>query len=255
MDVALVIRRRLDELGLEQRDLAQAAAVTESYVSQLLTRKKTPPAPGRTDIYDRMDRFLKLPQGELARVADAHLKEELKRRLGDTAPLLPELRELLFAKCVPSELAQVRAIFERQPFGELERLVGVKLLEAAGLGTDVLHVTPKQRARLDTTIGSWRWDAVTFAIEITLTTPGRRLGSRGAPAVRSFEYVERFGGYGATAEPGFVEFLRDPVLSRGAMPDELAYLKGLRFGDRRPTALYYYRELQSFRDPLHFRAS
>ncbi|HET9385321.1 MAG TPA: helix-turn-helix transcriptional regulator [Gemmatimonadales bacterium] len=253
MDVALIIRRRLDELGLEQRDLAHAAAVTESYVSQLLTRKKAPPAPDRTDIYDRMDRFLKLPPGELARVADAHLKEDLKRRLGDTEPLFPELRELLLDKCLPSQLAQVRAIFERQPFGELERLVGVKLLEVAGLGSDVLHVTAKQHARLESLIGSWRWDAVTFAIEITLTTPGP--ARRGAPAVRSFEYVERFGGY-EEAEPGFLEFLRDPVLSRGTSPDELAFLKGLRFGaDRRPTPLYYYRELQNFRDPLHFRAT
>src|SRR2546430_2824982 len=45
MDVALVIRQRLDELDLDQRDLARAARVTESYVSQLLTRKKAPPAP------------------------------------------------------------------------------------------------------------------------------------------------------------------------------------------------------------------
>ena len=45
MDVPFVIRQRLEELGLEQRDLARAARVTESYVSQILTRKKAPPAP------------------------------------------------------------------------------------------------------------------------------------------------------------------------------------------------------------------
>ena len=49
MDVCLVIKQRLEELGLEQRDLAAAAEVTESYISQLLTRKKLPPAPDRTD--------------------------------------------------------------------------------------------------------------------------------------------------------------------------------------------------------------
>ncbi len=245
MDVALVIRRRLDELGLEQRDLARAAAVTESYVSQLLTRKKAPPFPDRTDIYDRMDRFLKLPQGELARVAEAHLKEELKRRLGDTAPLFPQLRDLLLSKCVPSQVAQVRVIFERQPFGELERLVGLKLLELAGLGSDVLHVTAKQRARLDNLIASWRWDPVTFAIEITTN------GRRGDPAVTRFEYVARTGG-DAEEEPGLLEFLRDQMLSDGVSRDELAFLKALRFTDRRPTALYYYRALQNLRDPLHF---
>ena len=66
MDVSFVIRQRLEEFGLDQRELARAAQVTESYISQLLTRKKAPPAPSRTDIYDKMDRFLKLPSGELA---------------------------------------------------------------------------------------------------------------------------------------------------------------------------------------------
>jgi transcriptional regulator with XRE-family HTH domain len=39
-DVGLVIKQQLEELGLEQRDLAGAAEVTESYISQLLTGKK-----------------------------------------------------------------------------------------------------------------------------------------------------------------------------------------------------------------------
>jgi ribosomal protein S18 acetylase RimI-like enzyme len=55
MDVALVLRHRLKELGVEQRDLATAAQVTESYISQLVNGKKTPPAPSRTDIYERME--------------------------------------------------------------------------------------------------------------------------------------------------------------------------------------------------------
>src|SRR5439155_413191 len=66
MDICLVIKQRLEELGLEQRDLAAAAEVTESYISQLLTRKKLPPEPGRTDIYDKIGKFLKLPGGKLA---------------------------------------------------------------------------------------------------------------------------------------------------------------------------------------------
>src|SRR5260370_4913243 len=69
VDVAFVIRRRLDEFGLEQRDLAHAAQVTESYISQLLTGRRAPPAPNRTDIYDKMDSFLKLPTEGLTRLA------------------------------------------------------------------------------------------------------------------------------------------------------------------------------------------
>jgi transcriptional regulator with XRE-family HTH domain len=40
MDVSQLIQQKLIELGMDQRDLADAAEVTESYISQLLTRKK-----------------------------------------------------------------------------------------------------------------------------------------------------------------------------------------------------------------------
>src|SRR6059036_1725168 len=130
VNVSLVIRRRLEEFGLEQQDLAQAAQVTESYISQLLTGKRAPPAPNRTDIYDRMDKFLKLPTGELARLADHECKEQLKRELGDEpAPLFREVRALILRKCEPDTERHVRAVFEQQPFGELERLVTQKLLD------------------------------------------------------------------------------------------------------------------------------
>src|SRR3989442_10615041 len=130
MDVALVIRQRLEQLGLEQRDLADAAQVTESYVSQLLGGKKAPPAPNRTDIYERMGQILKLPNGELAKLADLQRKEELKRKFGDpVAPLFREVRELILLKCNPDKERQVHAIFEKEPFGELERLVTQKLLD------------------------------------------------------------------------------------------------------------------------------
>jgi transcriptional regulator with XRE-family HTH domain len=78
MDVPLVIRQRLKELGLDQRDLAAAAQVTESYISQLLARKKAAPAPGRTDIYEKMGKFLRLPAGELSRLAELQRQETLK---------------------------------------------------------------------------------------------------------------------------------------------------------------------------------
>src|SRR5438034_7992180 len=130
MDVALVIRRRLEEFGLDKGDLGQAAQVTESYISQLLTGKRAPPAPNRTDIYDKMDKFLKLPIGELAKLADHQRKQQLKRELGEEpAPLFRAVRELILGKCNPDTERQVRAVFEKQPFGELERLVTQKLLD------------------------------------------------------------------------------------------------------------------------------
>ena len=81
MDVSQLIQQKLDESGLEQRDLANAAEVTESYISQLLSRKKMPPAPDRTDIYDKLGRFLKLPAGKRAGLADVQRKQELRKKI------------------------------------------------------------------------------------------------------------------------------------------------------------------------------
>ena len=284
MDVSLAIRQRLDELGLEQKDLARAARVTESYVSQLLTRRKAPPAPNRTDIYDKMDKFLKLPPGELAKVVDAQRKQELKRELGDEpAPLFREVRALILRKCAPRGAPHIRAIFEKQPFGELERLVTEKLLDVvkrvaqeelendewlrkvARLGrrsyeemrvivlefldTDVFHVSAEHCVSfLDPLIASWDVDLGTFGLEIILNH------QVAAEHLRRFEFVER-GPQVPLEEPGLREFLQDPSLSGSASREELEFLRKLRFKRKRPTALYYYRELQSLRDPLHFRAA
>ena len=130
MDVSQLVQQKLTELGLEQRDLADAAEVTESYISQLLSRKKMPPAPERTDIYDKLGRLLKLPAGKLADLADVQRKQEFKKKMqSPPVPLFREVRELLLEKCKRDKRRQVRSIFEKEPFGELERLVTQKLLD------------------------------------------------------------------------------------------------------------------------------
>ena len=284
MDVSLVIRQRLEEFGLEQRELAQAAQVTESYISQLLTRKKAPPSPSRTDIYDKMDKFLKLPSGELARLAEVQRKEELKRELGEEpAPLFRDVRELILRKCHPDKQAHVRAIFDTQPFGELERLVTQRFLDVLQgvakeelqndywlrmvadlsgrsfeqtrvivlefLDTDIYHLSREQCiAFLDPLIESWDIDLATFALEIVLNA--RVVSGH----VKRFEFVERQVDQDVVEEPGLSGFLQDPALSGTATEEEVDFLKRLRFKSKRPTPLYYYRELQNLRDPLHFRA-
>jgi hypothetical protein len=231
-----------------------------------------------------MDRFLKLPSGELARLAGVQRKAELKRELGEEpAPLFREVRELILRKCRPDSEPQVRAIFEAQPFGELERLVTQRLLdmltavakEELGneywlrmvadlsgrtfeemrvivlefLDTDIFHLSREQCvAFLEPLIESWDIDLATFALDIALN-PKVVSGH-----VKRFEFVEREPGQAVGEELGLTEFLQDPTLSGSATEDEVAFLKRLRFGSRRPTPLYYYRELQSLRDPLHFRA-
>jgi transcriptional regulator with XRE-family HTH domain len=266
VDVCLVIKQRLEELHLEQRDLAAAAHVTDSYISQLLTRKKLPPASERTDIYARIEKFLKLPSGKISKLADHERKEELKKSLGEPpTPLLKEVRDLILRKCAPDKEKQVRAIFEKQPFGELERLVIQKLLDVVArlvgrsyehmrvivlefLDTDVFNVSVQDcDSFLDPLIESWDIDLGTFAMEVVLS---RRLAP-GRP--KKFEFVEREAEW-SEEEPGFKRFLRDRVLSSDATEEEIAFLKRLRFNGKRPTPLYYYRELQNLRDPLHFRS-
>src|SRR5271157_748945 len=111
-----MIKHRLEELGLEQRDLAAAAEVTDSYISQLLNRKKLPPAPDRTDIYAEMDRFLKLPRGKLSTLAEHQRKEELKRHLaGPPAPLYKEVRELILRKCATTNSRKSASFWKGSP--------------------------------------------------------------------------------------------------------------------------------------------
>src|SRR5881628_1201652 len=116
MDVCLVIRERLARLGLEQKDLAAAAEVTESYISQLLTRKKLPPAPDRTDIYDKMGEFLKLSSGKLAKLAEVQRRAELKKDFEDPpTPLLQEVRELVLRKCTPDKQQEIQRFLKSSP--------------------------------------------------------------------------------------------------------------------------------------------
>ena len=104
MDGPFVIKQRLEELSLEQKDLAKAAGVTDSYVSQLLSGKKLPPAPDRTDLYAKMEAFLKLPAGSLSELAAHQRKEFLRKDLGDSpAPLFKGVRELILRKCAPEK--------------------------------------------------------------------------------------------------------------------------------------------------------
>ena len=72
--------------------------------------------------------------------------------------------------------------------------------------------------------------------------------------MKRFEFRELESAQPVGEEPGLKEFLQDRSLSGTATSEELEFLKRLKFDGKRPTPLYYYRELQNLRDPLHFRA-
>jgi hypothetical protein len=118
------------------------------------------------------------------------------------------------------------------------------------LDTDVFQVSAEGCVSfLEPMIEAWDIDLKSFAIEILLN---RRL----APgSLKRFEFVEIAAEVSVAIEPGFEQFLNDESLSRDATEEEIGFLKMLNFKGRRPSPLYYYRELQSLRDPLHFPPS
>jgi transcriptional regulator with XRE-family HTH domain len=282
LDFSTLVRARLAALGHGQKDLARAAQVTDSYISQLLTRKKAPPARERTDIYPRMEAFLRLEPGELGRLAETERADEIKRRLGQAPePLFQEFRDLVLRKCVSKRRDEVRASFEGRPFGTLERLVTRTLLEvvqgiarqeldredwirlAARVGgrnhkemrviilefldTDIFHVSRENCvAFMDPLVESWDIDLDSFRLDIVLN---RDLV---ADPHRVFTFVESTPADDAGEASGLAEFLDDPRLGGDVTEDEVRLLRQQRLGGRRPNKLYFYRALQNLRDRMHF---
>jgi transcriptional regulator with XRE-family HTH domain len=252
MDICSVIKTRLAELGLEQKDLAAAAEVTESYISQLLNG--LPPAPSRTDIYQKLGKVLKLSHGELEKLAAAQRMDALRRNYEEPqGALLKETRNLILRKCIAARQKEIRSIFERQPFGELERLVTKTLLDVvsrvakseldnetwleqvAQLGdrTHEQMISHEDCASfLDPLIARWDIDLSTFDMEITLN---ERLVP-GAP--KRLAFVEKSDDSQRGEQPGLTEFIHDSVLSGGLSEEELEFLRKLRFKNRRPNTLF-----------------
>jgi hypothetical protein len=275
MDFAFVVRQRLAELQLGQRELANASDVTESYISQLLGRKKLPPLPNRTDIYDKMSSLLGLPREELARLATLQHRDELDRAWhGPVEARFGPMRELILSKCRRHQKS-MRGIFEKDPFGELERLITRTLIEvirdearshardphwlqslAATAGQsyrkmrvqliDLLDSDPTASIGdftpfVDPLIRSWDFDVESFTLVVHLTA--------GAP--RRFVFGEDAIERRAAHPAGLRAFLRDERLSAGVTDAEIAILRSLRVPSA--TAVFYYRILQNLRDPLNFK--
>jgi transcriptional regulator with XRE-family HTH domain len=282
LDFSALVRSRLATLRYGQKDLARAAHVTDSYISQLLTRRKAPPTRERTDIYAKMEVFLQLEPGELGRLADNERAEEIKRRLGQAPePLFQEFRDLVLRKCVPGKRDEVRTVFEKQPFGTLERLVTQTLLEVVQrvarqeleseswirltarvggrsheemrvivlefLDTDVFQVSNENCvAFIDPLVQSWDVDLTSFRLDIMLNP------SLVSDPHYTFAFSESTPTNGTGEQRGLTDFLEDPLLSGDVTEAEVPLLRNQRFPGKRPNKLYYYRALQNLRDPLHF---
>jgi hypothetical protein len=199
--------------------------------------------------------------------------------------LFTHVREAILDACDARASVTLRALFEKDPFSPLERLVTQTLLDvvkgvvrtglndrawlrrvsrASGrryeqtrvealefLETDIFNLSPAQCVQFfRPLIDRWTIDLSTWTMDVALNP-------RLAPSEpsRRFEFIERDLTSGAIEEPGFLAFLKDPALSGDVTDEERTFLRRLTFGSRRPSALFYYRVLQALRDPLHFQPS
>jgi len=98
MDIALLLKDRLNELGPRAARPGSCYQVTGSYIS------------------DKMAKLLKLPGADLVKLANHQRREQVMTKIGDRpGPLFLEVRELILAKCDPDKQTPLRAVFERQP--------------------------------------------------------------------------------------------------------------------------------------------
>ena len=194
-----------------------------------------------------------LPAGELARLAEVQRQEELKKRVAEPPePLFKECRQLVLRKCEPERRTEIRRIFGKEPFGELERLVTQKLLDVAQgvardelrsedwlrtmahlsgrsyeqmrvavlefLDTDVFHVSIENCVSfLDPMIDSWDIDVKTFGMEVV---PNPRFASVN---LKRFEFVEQPPQPAFAIELGLERFLLDKSLSGDATEEEIEF--------------------------------
>jgi hypothetical protein len=184
-------------------------------------------------------------------------------------------------KCDLARRKEVHRIFEKEPFGELERLVTQKLLDFAQgiakeelkreewlrlmaqhsdrsyaqvrvsilefLDVDVFSISVENCISfLDPIVDAWDIDLKSFGMSFV---PNRRFTAAGA---KRFEFAEQEPSQPVAVEPGLEQFLKNRSLSGDATEEEVAFLKALKLKGKRPSPIYYYRELQNLRDPLHF---
>src|SRR6266566_353492 len=98
--VGQLLRRRLRELKRTPRELAEAIQVSEDYMADLVSGRRRPPAPGRSDLYAPMTKFLRLHRNDLPTCARAERAAAAaaaavragggcRARAGDRRPVAP----------------------------------------------------------------------------------------------------------------------------------------------------------------------
>src|SRR5712691_10551686 len=125
--VGRLVRRRLRELRRTPRELAEAVRVSEAYIADLLAGRRRPPAPGRSDLYAPMAKFLQLHRNDLPTCAllERAAERAVRQRLG------LRVRKLLLELCVPGKARALERRLARSDGALVGRLIAQRLLEVA----------------------------------------------------------------------------------------------------------------------------
>lgn len=123
--VGELLKDRLEETERTVDALAEVAEVPVEYMTQLMNGKRRPPLPSRTDIYEKVTRFLGLGRNDLAMCATAERANSTKDVVGPDAE---EIRTRILALCEPETAAQLERRAKRDDTEMkdiLQRVLGV----------------------------------------------------------------------------------------------------------------------------------
>jgi hypothetical protein len=126
--VGELVGRRLRELKRTPGELAAAVKVSEDYIVDLVAGRRRPPAPGRSDVYTAMTKFLRLHRNDLPTCARAE-----RGGVGARRQRRPDarVRKLVLELCVPERAEAIARRFARADGAELEAVAVGRLLEVA----------------------------------------------------------------------------------------------------------------------------
>jgi len=118
--VGELLKDRLKETERTVEELAEAAEVPTEYITQLISGKRRPPLPARTDIYEKVTRFLGLGRNDLAMCATAERAASTKDVSGPDAE---QIRAQLLALCEPETAQQLERRAKRDD-AEMSDILG-----------------------------------------------------------------------------------------------------------------------------------
>jgi hypothetical protein len=98
MTVRKLLLERLKETQRSTAELAEAVEVPAHYVTELISGRRRPPLPARTDVYEKMTRFLRLGRTDLADCAEAERAETGKDTRSPNAQVQDQILELCDAE-------------------------------------------------------------------------------------------------------------------------------------------------------------